>query len=236
MRNRVYLIASSVFLILGVIIAIFLERTAKGKKVGGNKKLKNVLVYTPLTLFFACFLYYSTEFISDFIYVLLSSMAFIGTLTLWERCSKNYKYKRIIEGILVWSISFAFFRFLNKNLIIPIGHHWIWATGISTIRIIFTENDGKTFEKFFLANIVGLIILLFMFKYFSEPYGGFGKPEVVGKKYLIENGIAKKEDKIEINRLTSDDENIIMFIYINGKPHYTLSYELGKINNIEKLQ
>ncbi|WP_315120367.1 hypothetical protein [uncultured Clostridium sp.] len=234
MRNKFLGIAVLIFMALAMIFAVFLERTSTGQKISKNKKIKNTLIYTPLVLSFASYLYYSTEFISDFIYAFIISIALAVMSTLWEKYSENYKYKKIIEGILIWSILFTFSRLLNKNLVITIGHYWIGPMVVFAIRNIFKEDDDKAAGKVLLANIIGIVLMVFMFNYFSEPYRGRGKAEIAGEKYLIENGIAKKEENIRIDRLNGNGEYVMMFAKLEDNQVYTLYYKLGEIEKVDK--
>ncbi|MBU5485822.1 hypothetical protein KQI86_15995 [Clostridium sp. MSJ-11] len=235
MGNKFWGIAVLIFMALAMIFSVFLERSSAGQKISKNKKIKNVLIYTLLALSFGSYLCYSTEFISDFIYASIISIALITISILWEKYSKNYKYKKIIEGVLVWSILFTFFRLLNKNLVISAGHYWIPAMAVLSIRNIFKEDDDKTSGKILLANIIGVVLVVFMFNYFSEPYRGRGKAEIAGEKYLIESGIAKKGENIKIDRLNGNDEYVRMFAKLEDNQVYTLYYKLGKIEKADKL-
>ncbi|MEW9094207.1 MAG: hypothetical protein AB2417_03905 [Clostridiaceae bacterium] len=235
MRNKFLGIAVLIFIALAMIFAVFLEHSSAGQKISKNKKVKNALIYVPLALSFVSYLYYSTEYINDFIYSSIISVVLAAICILWEKYSKNYKYKKIIEGVLGWSILFTFFRFLNKNLVFSLGHYWITTVAVLIIINILKQDDDKAAGKIILANIVGIVLMVFMFNYFSEPYKGRGKPEIAGEKYLIENEIAKKGENIKIDRLNGNGEYVRMFAKLEDNQVYTLYYKLGKIEKADKL-
>lgn len=203
-----------------------------------KRKLEITLIYVPIGLAFLLLIYNSSDLLWDFIYVniiftILVCMAFVVD----KRITKNNKLK-LATHFFMYIVIFFVVKEANKHLILPLSHNCIIIVFILNLRRVFKKNNDFDMSTF-LANVLGIIVLIIIFNCFNEPFYGISKQEYIVKNYLLEEKSYNKKEIIELKRLTfpkGKEKRVFVSVKEQDRKAYIYHYKDGSIIEIEELK
>lgn len=136
----------------------------------------------------------------------------------------------------IWVIWFFVRNIINKHLLIPINYTIIIIFILNIIQINSNKNR-ETAKKYFIANGLGIIILLGLIFFTHDSFKGISKQEYVARDYMKGNYNIEKEDIESVWRgeTSSNDEKIWLSIKGTDKTYF-LTYKKGEIIDIKEME
>lgn len=216
------------------------------------------LIIIGLGLFLIGGLILKTDSVFDIIVVLIYTVVVFIVLNVLKNIFKDIKVKIIFVDCLSWIIVYLYTKGTSRRMLISVTVYLLLIyLGIKIFSLIKPVQEFKGKIAFrVLANILGIVSIIFLMNIFNVPFKGLSKPEHYARKYFIKNKIERKNIHIVRSRESYGEEGIDVIVDIgdlkllkdkkvtdsSGKKlpniltEYVLWYNNSKINEVTKLE
>lgn len=142
----------------------------------------------------------------------------------------------LILNFAIWVLWFFMRNIINRHLLIPINYTIIIIFILNIIQLN-SKKDKDVAKKYFIANGLGILVLVILILATKDSYRGISKQEYIAREYMIDNYDYTKNDIIDISRVEAITEKEKVFISVkDSETIYLLTYDKGNITKVEELK
>ena len=228
---------SIMFAVLTLIIISELHlRLKKDDLSSTSVKRFRVGVASLITLVLISSFYFLTDSLKDF-FIVAGSFAFlIGYFFVLIKEPDIGENPLLALNFSIWVIWFFIRNLINRHLLIPINYSIIIIFIVNLIQIN-SKKDRNTASKYYLANALGIIVLLLLIFFMNDSYRGISKQEYIARDYMMEKYSISRDDIKEIGRVEAIDNGERVFVEIkSSNTIYLLKYKAGEIVGVDELK
>lgn len=139
-------------------------------------------------------------------------------------------------NLAIWIVWFFMRNIINRHLLIPINYTIIIIFILNIIQIN-NKKDKDVAKKYYLANGIGILILITLIFATKDSYRGISKQEYIAREYMVENYDYEESDIKDIGRVEAiKDREKVLISLKDSDLIYLLTYDKGEIVKVEELR
>lgn len=222
-------------LILIIVSEIHLKSKRNDMTEKGIKTYRRVVALLVIATLLSSF-YFLTDSLKDFLivgglfaFLILYFLVLIKEPNIGER-------PLLVLNFSIWIVWFFMRNIINKHLLIPINYTIIIIFILNIIQLNSRKERG-TAKKYYLANGLGILVLVSLILITQDSYRGISKQEYIAREYMMENYDYDRSDIVDIGRVEAMTHKEKVFISVRDSDLiYLLTYDKGKILKVEELK